>query len=309
MSFRPSIVLLFYLDLLLIDERDSRRDVIDDGLSSVADNVACRLRRLSNRILNDVSEKQGNIQWGYRFYSSCSYQHTNKAGFQDLNKQSLDDFEEALEARFEQRQQQSSTSCKEVGKMSRAAVLGRTLQDIATDYDWKTKADTLTPTRKQGGKKLGKREETSLQNCVFIFTRVPSDNDLAAFCNFPAGKAVDKKIVGDSFLAKDLVKKFNELNLVLSFVDYSHPSQCRIFSEIAVNLRGAVIDSRALLSSFSFSHIINACSKRPNVDTKQLCYTCQTLKLSSLITLKIGNSYMQANVQCCSHNCCLSSQE
>ena len=187
MASRPSIVFLFDLDLPSVRSGNSLVNSDDDFPSQC-------IRLLRHVVLNIFSEKQINIQWGYRFYSSSNYQLTNKARFVELTTQTVEEFEEALSVRFEQNN--ALVEGTTLNQMTGASVLNRTLQDIFSDYDWKTPSDSLTPTRK--GKKAGKKLDQSLQNLVFIITEVPTDEAIRSFCRFDS--------VQDELSVKSVIK-------------------------------------------------------------------------------------------------------
>ncbi|EFX60737.1 hypothetical protein DAPPUDRAFT_341718, partial [Daphnia pulex] len=186
---------------------------------------------------------QINIQWGYRFYSSSKYQLTNKAHFVELTTRTVEEFEEALHVSFEQNN--VFVEGATLNQMTGASVLSRTLQDIFSDYEWKTTSNALTPTRKR--KRTGKQLDQSLQNLVFIFTEVPTDETISSFCRFSVQDELSVKSVTDAILPKELAKRFQEFQLSLNFIDLSNDKKT-IFSKIAGNLRGAVINALSFTS-------------------------------------------------------------
>ena len=304
MSLRPSVVFLYDLDL-----SNSSLSAIDEPKCDKNTNHATEhsltrlLRYVTLNILNHFTEKQVNIQWAYRFYCSSNYKHTNKAGFQDLTEHSLEEFEETLDVRYEQhttlppQEYESFNNCT-----SQAAILGRTLQDIATDFSWKAPTDSLTPTRK--GKK-GKQLQQNLNNLVFIFTQVPSDESIGSFCNLNNNQVLSPKAVMDCILTKDLVKKFNEFQLSLNFVDVTSSKKCLI-SKIATDLRGVVVSSTAFLSPFSFNQIFQA-ARLTEDGSAQCCESCVQLNLSRRFYLQTANTITEVDVQCWSTTCSNSS--
>ena len=296
MASRPSIVFLFDLDLPSVRSGNSLVNSDDDPLQCTR-----LLRHIVLNILNYFSEKQVNIQWGYRFYSSSNYQLTSKARFVDLTTQTVEEFEEALNARFEQNNA-DGTDC--LNHMAAAGVLSRTLQDIVSDYEWKTPSDSLTPTRK--GKRGGKQLDQSLQNLVFIFTEVPSDEALGSFCKFTVQDELSTKAVTDAILPKELAKRFQEFQLSLNFIDLSHDKKTT-FSKITGNLRGAVISALFLTSPFSFSQILQASCVTEEVSPEQ-CDSCKKHSLGSKVFVMIQNDQtIELQVQCWNPNCTRSS--
>ena len=221
MASRPSIVFLYDLDLSSskLSGLKSVSNNVEEETAGSPNSCARFIRHISLNILNYFSEKHANVQWGYRFYSSSNYQLTNKARFIDLTAQTLEEFEEALNVRFEQNGIVKDGT--HINQMSQAGVLNRTLQDIVSDYEWKTPSESLTPTRK--GKKPGKQAllDQNQQNLVFIFTKVPSEDSLVAFCQLNQPEDVSVKTVTDSMLPKELVKRFQEFQLSLNFIDHS----------------------------------------------------------------------------------------
>ena len=221
MASRPSIVFLYDLDLSSskLSGLKSASNNVEEETAGSPNSCARFIRHISLNILNYFSEKHANVQWGYRFYSSSNYQLTNKARFIDLTAQTLEEFEEALNVRFEQNGIVKDGT--HINQMSQAGVLNRTLQDIVSDYEWKTPSESLTPTRK--GKKPGKQPllDQNQQNLVFIFTKVPSEDSLVAFCQLNQPEDVSVKTVTDSMLPKELVKRFQEFQLSLNFIDHS----------------------------------------------------------------------------------------
>lgn len=303
MASRPSIVFLFDLDLPTV--RPSRKlngtsaqGEVEEESSSWS--CASFFHHVSISILNHFSEKQANIQWGYRFYSSSNYQLTNKGCFADLTAQTLDDFENTLNVQYEQ----SSLPQTSPNHMTGASVLSRTLQDIISDYDWKTPSDSLTPTRKS--RKTGKQLlDHNLQNLVFIFTEVPSDDSLASFCKLKQQEP-SFKAVSDAVLPKELSKRFQDLQISLNFVDLCY-NRKTVFSKIASSLKGAVINSAALVGSpFSFSQILQASCfiAEPSL---QVCQSCQDLQLGSKVLLSISSWTIAVEVQCWDQTCSRSS--
>lgn len=260
------------------------------------------LRPVVLNILNYFSEKQVNIQWGYRFYSSSSYQLTNKAHFVDLTSQTVEEFEEALNVRFEQNS--ALTDGGSLNDMAAATVLSRTLQDIISDYEWKPPSDSLTPTRK--GKKPGKQLDQSLQNLVFILTEVPSDDALSSFCKFSVQGEPSIKAVTEAILPKELAKRFQEFQLSLNFIDLSYDTKA-IFRKVASNLRGTVINALALTSPFSFSQILQASCAVEDIALEE-CKSCQSHFLGSKVLISPQNEQpIELHVQCWNHRCTHSS--
>ena len=310
MASRPSIVFLYDLDLSnsKLCGRNSASNVDKDTELTAGSPSSCArfIRHISLNILNYFSEKHANVQWGYRFYSSSNYQLTNKSRFIDLTAQTLEEFEESLNIRFEQ-----NSVIKDgdhLNYMSGAAVLNRTLQDVISDYEWKTPSESLTPTRK--GKKPGKQLllQQNLQNLVFIFTQVPCDKSLASFCHLYQPEDVSVKTVTDSMLPKELVKRFQEFQLSLNFIDHSNQSVKSIFNKIVSNLRGSIINSSAIASPFSFSQILQAsCSIKENLVEE--CKTCQVVQPDAKIYFSIFSSNLQTEVelQCWNPSCSRSS--
>lgn len=298
MASRPSIVFLFDLDLPSVRSGNSLVNSDDDFPSQ----CTRLLRHIVLNILNYFSEKQVNIQWGYRFYSSSNYQLTNKARFVDLTTQTVEEFEESLNVRFEQNSVLTDGTC--LNDMTPAGVLSRTLQDIISDYEWKPPSDSLTPTRK--GKKSGKQLDQSLQNLVFIFTEVPSDDAVSSFCKFSVRDELSIKAVTEAILPKELAKRFQEFQLSLNFIDLSHDKKTT-FKKIAGNLRGAVINALSFTSPFSFSQILQASCIAENVSL-EICKSCQSLSLGSkVLVLAQNNQPIEFQVQCWNHSCSKSS--
>ena len=297
MASRPSIVFLFDLDLTSARASASKKygtDIVDSDSSS---SCALQLRQVSLNILNHFSEKQANIQWGYRFYSSSNYHLTNKARFVDLAAQTIEEFEEALNVRFEQSAAVSEAPLNH--HMTGASVLSRTLQDIISDYEWKTPSDSLTPTRR--GKKTGKQDH-NLQNLVFIFTQVPSDEQLAAFCRLDHEPTV--KTVSEAVLPKELSKRFQDLQISLNFIDLAY-CQKTLFSKIVGNLKGAVINFAALNASpFSFSQILQASSCNTEDHSIEECKSCFGLQLEHKVLLSISGDQIELQVQCWNNPTC-----
>ncbi len=299
MASRPSIVFLFDLDLPSVRSGNSLVNSDDDFPSQ----CTRLLRHIVLNILNYFSEKQVNIQWGYRFYSSSNYQLTSKARFVDLTTQTVEEFEEALNVRFEQNNALvDGADC--LNHMTAASVLSRTLQDIVSDYEWKTPSDSLTPTRK--GKKAGKQLDQSLQNLVFIFTEVPSDEALSTFCKFSVQDEPSIKAVTDAILPKELAKRFQEFQLSLNFIDLSHDKKTT-FSKIAGNLRGAVISALSLTSPFSFNQILQASCITEEISQEE-CWSCKNHSLGSKVFVTVLNDQpIELQVQCWNPNCTKSS--
>lgn len=295
MASRPSIVFLFDSDLPSLRSGSS----FVNGDEDFPSQCIRLLRQIVLNILNYFSEKQVNIQWGYRFYSSSNYQLTNKARFVDLTAQTVEEFEEALDVRFEQNS--SSTNDRTCSnRMTGAAVLSRTLQDIISDYEWKPPSDSLTPTRK--GKKAGKQLDQSLQNLVFIITEVPSDEAISSFCNFNAHDEPSVKAVTEAFMPKELAKRFQEFQLSLNFIDLCH-NQKSMFRKIASNMRGAVINATTLTSPFSFSQILQA-SCYADESSLEKCVSCQTYSIGSRVFISVQDEHpIELWVQCWNSSC------
>ena len=216
MATRPSIVFLFDLDLPSVRSGKSLVNSDDDfPLQCIR-----LFRHVVLNILNCFSGgSQINIQWGYRFYSSSKYQLTNKARFVELTTQTVEAFEEALHVSFEQNNVFIEGAT--LNQMTGASVLSRTLQDIFSDYEWKTTSNALTPTRKR--KRTGKQLDQSLQNLVFIFTEVPTDEGISSFCRSSVQDELSTvKSVTDAILPKELAKCFQEFQLSLNFIDLSN---------------------------------------------------------------------------------------
>ncbi|XP_057381286.1 uncharacterized protein LOC130703854 [Daphnia carinata] len=298
MAVRPSIILLFDLDLL--SHRSSNNLVnSDDDFRSQCIHL---LRHIALNILNYFSEKQINIRWGYRFYSSSNYHLTNKASFVELTAYTVEEFEEALNVRFEQNNGLTDGAC--FSQMTGACVLSRTLQDIISDYDWKAPSDSLTPTRK--GKKAGKQLEQGLQNLVFIFTEVPADEGIRSFCKFSVQDELSTKSITNAILPKELAKRFQEFQLSLNFIDFSNNMKT-MFRKIANNLRGAVLNAQFLISPFSFSQILQA-SCFTEDDPPKECHFCQSLSLGSkIIVFVLNQEPIKFQVQCWNPGCIKSS--
>lgn len=298
MAMRPSIVFLFDLDLPSVKSGNNLVNSDEDFRSQCIH----LLRHIALNILNYFSEKQINIQWGYRFYSSSNYQLTNKASFVELTAHTVDEFEEALNVRFEQNNALSDGPCS--SQMTGACVLSRTLQDVISDYDWKIPSDSLTPTRK--GKKAGKQLEQGLQNLVFIFTEVPDDEGIGSFCRFSAQDELSTKSITNAILPKELAKRFQEFQLSLNFIDLSNDKK-EMFSKIASNLRGAVINALSLTSPFSFSQILLASSFTED-DSQQKCCACQSLSIGSkTVVFVLNQEPIKFQVQCWNQGCTKSS--
>ncbi|KAI9549955.1 hypothetical protein GHT06_005226 [Daphnia sinensis] len=298
MAVRPSIIFLFDLDLL---SHKSSNNLVnsDDDFRSQCIHL---LRHIALNILNYFSEKQVNIRWGYRFYSSSNYHLTNKASFVELTTHTVEEFEEALNVRFEQNNGLTDGAC--FSQMTGACVLSRTLQDIISDYDWKAPSDSLTPTRK--GKKTGKQLEQGLQNMVFIFTEVPADEGIRSFCRFSVQDELSTKSITNAILPKELAKRFQEFQLSLNFIDFSNNNKTT-FRKIANNLRGAVISAHFLISPFSFSQILQASSSTED-DCPKECHSCQTLSFGSKILVSVLNQEpIKFQVQCWNPGCAKSS--
>lgn len=80
------------------------------------------------------------------------------------------------------------------------------------------------------------------------------------------------------------------------------------FKKIAGNLRGAVINSSAIASPFSFSQILQAsCITKENM--VEDCKSCQLIQPDSKILLSISSSNLQVEVglQCWNTSCSRSS--
>ena len=303
MSTRPSVVFLYDLDLIHSNYRSlngvEKRD--STHLHTAEPSFTSVLRLISLSILNHLTPKQANVQWAYRFYSSSYYKHTHKAGFQDLSEQSLEEFEESLNVCYEQH---TSNGTPSSSGMSKAGILGRTLQDIATDFSWKTPTDSLTPTRK-GRRNAKVPTEQNLHNLVFVFTEVPTDDSIGLFCNVNSNPPnLTPKAVMDCILTKDLLKKFNEFQLSLNFVDLSADSNKSFIIKIASDLRGAVVNSAALISSFSFSQIFQAARATEQLQSsKDYCSNCQKLQLRPKFSMHIANILVEVDVQCWDPTC------
>lgn len=251
MVSRPSVVFLFDTELIL----DGK---LKESATSEVISVSCTdvIRQVTFSILNNFYDKQNSTQWGYRFYTSSSYRLTNKSRFFDLSLQTLDEFEDSVNLNFEQK----SDLVKDLPSqtLSKASVLSRALQDIVSDYDWKTPSDSLTPTRK--GRKLGRnvvQESNQNQNLVFIFTEIPNDGMLQDFCQLKSQHDVTLKAVTDAIFSRELVKRFQEFSISLNFIDFS-ANEKNLFSQLISNLNGAVLKAKAFLSPFSFQHVLQA---------------------------------------------------
>jgi len=259
------------------------------------------IRYVCLSILNYFSEKQVNIQWGYRFYSSSNYQLTSKARFIDLTSQSVEEFEETLDLHYEQNLPKSVAEVPYSGCTSKAGILNRTLQDIVSDFDWKTPTDTLTPTRRS--KKTGKQLDQNLQNLVFIFTQVPADNTISSFCQL---EKHTQKLVTECILPKELTKRFHEFQLSLNFVDFDYAPKT-IFDNIVQNFQGAMINPLALVSPFSVGQIFKA-SRTVAPTSIEECLPCQTLQLTSKFFIQTTNQVkIELDVQCWNQMCSRSS--
>lgn len=304
MASRPSIVFLF--DLNIPSSKTGSKNIGElagnevELTDSPGSSLAIVYRHVALGILNFFSEKHTNIQWSYRFYSSSHYQLTNKARFVDLSTQTLDDFEEVLNVCLEQ------NAIKEVNlnHMSGAGVLSRTLQDVISDYDWKTPSDSLTPTRK--GKKTGKQLlDHNPHNLVFILTEVPSDESLPTFCRLEHVEP-SIKTISDAILPKELSKRFQELQISLNFLDLCY-GQKAMLSKLVSNLRGAVINAAALYTSpFSFSQILQASYNTEDYSQEE-CKSCQHFKMDSKVMLTFCNDQVEFQVQCWNPKCSRSS--
>ena len=300
MASRPSIVFLFDLDL---SNSKSKKNSEDDNEnpSDPLHSCAHLIRYVCLSILNYFSEKQVNIQWGYRFYSSSNYQLTSKAQFIDLTSQSVEDFEETLDLHYEQSLPSSVAGAPYSACTSKAGILNRTLQDIVSDFEWKTPTDTLTPTRRT--KKTGKQLDQNLQNLVFIFTQVPADETISSFCQL---EKPTQKLVTECILPKELTKRFHEFQLSLNFVDFEYAPKT-FFDNIVQNFQGAVINPLALISPFSVGQIFKALRTTTSTSTGE-CLHCQTLQLTSKVFIQTTNLVkVEFGVQCWNQMCFRSS--
>ena len=311
MASRPSIVFLFDLDLSHSKKTSKYTKSAYDNDNEDTDNsqsCARLLRYICLSILNYFSEKQVNIQWGHRFYSSSNYQLTSKAGFVDLTSQSVEDFEETLDLRYEQNSVHSSSLEPPYSALtSRAGILNRTLQDIVSDFDWKTPTDTLTPTRR--AKKTRKQLDQNLQNLVFIFTQVPNDDSIGAFCQFNGDQNPAQKLVTECVLPKELTKRFHEFQLSLNFVDFKSTAAKTVFERIVQNFQGAVINALSITSPFSVGQVFKASrTVQCTPEESQLCRMCQTLELTSKVVVETGRGLsIEFGVQCWNQTCSRSS--
>ena len=301
MASRPSIVFLFDLDLSKFKTQEKNSEIENENHMDPSQSCAHLIRYVCLSILNYFSEKQVNIQWGYRFYSSSNYQLTSKAQFIDLTSQSVEDFEEALDLHYEQNLPNSVAEAPYSACTSKAGILNRTLQDIVSDFDWKTPTDTLTPTRR--AKKTGKQLDQNLQNLVFIFTQVPADDTIRSFCQL---EKHTQKIVTECILPKELTKRFHEFQLSLNFVDFAYAPKT-IFDNIVQNFQGSLINPLALASPFSVGQIFKA-SRTATPTSSEECLSCQTLQLTSKVFIQTTSLVkVELGVQCWNQMCTRSS--
>ena len=99
--------------------------------------------------------------------------------------------------------------------------------------------------------------------------------------------------------------QLNQL-LSLNFIDLSNDAKT-IFSKIASNLRGAVINALSFISPFSFSQILQA-SCFTEVNSKEICHSCQSLSLgSNTVVLVLNEQQFEFQLQCWNPGCIKSS--
>lgn len=176
---------------------------------------------LSGRSSNNKC-KQSSLKWGFKFYNS-SHHHSRIGGhvLRDFKLRYFEEFENEIERKFEETQNEKRTEKKHVP----SDCLRKALMEVIYDFQWEKPDITspVKPTRKSRTSRglkpaLSEDVKNSERNLVFLFSKFPQNQSVLR--QFAGKKVIDADVCLDSFMPQSLRNEFYGLyQLRLFWID------------------------------------------------------------------------------------------
>ncbi|XP_048337818.1 treslin [Sphaerodactylus townsendi] len=224
------------------------------------------------KILNYLGCRFGlaKVRWGFKFFDSLGVQgRISRVGsFRELGSRSWEDFEEELEARFENCYRTRNLP----GPPPRATLAQNVLKEAVLDYQW-DRPEIASPAkpvlRSQKSKLTGTSESSDLSegfiNAIFLFSPCPhSRRELLQFVSGSHASLSDELLpsqdLAEKFIPRGIQEMMAEQKITLHWVDTADDSTLldspdhvgyHILTELMHILKGTILPSGIFLPRLS----------------------------------------------------------